>query len=58
MKKERFMKKTVYCKPVCDPLAADLEWNLLADASGYGVDDGTGLFNAPREWIHTEEDAL
>lgn len=47
-----------YQSPACDPLAADLEWNLLADASGYGVDDGTGIFNAPREWINPEEDTL
>ncbi|MBQ2221981.1 MAG: hypothetical protein II421_01045 [Bacteroidales bacterium] len=47
-----------YQSPACDPLAADLEWNLLADASGYGVDDGTGIFNAPREWTNPEEDTL
>ena len=34
------------------------DWNLLADASGYGVDDGTGIFNAPREWTNPEEDTL
>ena len=48
------MNRKEYVRPSCYPLTADLEWNLLADASGYDVDDGSDLFNAPikeEDWL-------
>ena len=32
-------------KPDCEPLATEMEWNLLADASGYVVDDSSDLYD-------------